>query len=196
MRFCKPVVLVVALASIAFVGGCLTVPLGDPEKSKVDDSYIGFWVNSRPDGDDGKLLSVQAFDARTYLITQYSFKQTANGVEPNGVRVVQKAWLTQVQNATFVTLERMDAGRVLRKDDKPYSVARVSLEGSILSTRPVNPTFVNEKQVKNPDDMMKLVTTNLNNDKMYSDAEVYEKISAERFSEVKDILAAFGEENE
>lgn len=186
----------VLLAGVVLLGGCLTVPLGDPEKAKMDGSYLGFWVSSRPSGDDGKLMVVQAFDARTYLVTQYSFKQTANGVEPNGGKLTFKTWLTPIEKATFATLERMDAGRLLEKDGKPFAVTRITLEGSILTSRPVQPSFVEENGVKTSEDLQKLITNHLENEKMYLDSEVYEKLVAERFSEAKEILAAFGEQYE
>jgi|GEM_PF-6554309 len=175
------------------IGGCLTVPLGDPEKSKVDEAYIGFWINSRPGGDDGKLLVVQAFDTRTFLITHYNFKQTASGVEQSGGKMTFKAWLTPVEAQRFITLERMDAGRIMRVEDKPYVVAKVEMETTTITCTPIDPKFVDDNKVTTAEMMMAMVSKHLDDPKMYGEKEVYEKLSADRLNEAKDILSAFGE---
>lgn len=178
------------------IGGCLTVGLGDPEKSKIDEAYIGFWVNSRIDGDEGKLMVVQAFDARTFLITQYGFRQTANGVEPTGGKIIHKAWLTSIGSQTFITLERMDAGRLLNRNDKPFIIAKLEKDPTTLTCSPVDPNFVEQNKVTTADEMMALVTKHAENPHLYREKEVYEKLTGERLSEAKDILAGFGESYE
>lgn len=178
---------------VLLFAGCLGVPLGDPETSKVDPSLVGFWIAQRPDSDEGKMLAVSAFDGRCYLITQYNFIQGAQGVEINGGKTVYKAWLTPVKSATFVTRERMDAKRLLNKDDKPYEVARIVVDGSTLTARAIQPEFVEDAKVATSAELAKLVNEHLDDPQMYMEAEVYERITGERLQEVRDILFGFGE---
>ena len=70
--FARSLQLVVQIAILAVVGGCLDiempkmpVPLGDPEKSRVDPWFNGLWLG------DGGVWVFEPYDRRTWLVTWY-----------------------------------------------------------------------------------------------------------------------------
>src|SRR5260370_25628904 len=56
-----------AIAFVVGLVGCLKLPLGNAETSKMDPQYVGLWMNQEKNGDDSELYAVIPYDARTYL---------------------------------------------------------------------------------------------------------------------------------
>jgi len=78
---------------------CLPVPVGDPERSRIDPELNGIWALTSEGSDDGYYL-FRPWDKRTWLVL---------GVEDDGGEVkpaaVYKAWLKKLGGATFMTWE-------------------------------------------------------------------------------------------
>src|SRR5690242_16052116 len=99
----KAVLIVTTLVLLAFVG-CITIPLGDPEKAKVDDKLLGAWM-TRP-GDEGEqtLFTVLPYDSHTCLVTQFDFKKEGDTIKPGG-RFDWKMWTVDIKGTTFLSFE-------------------------------------------------------------------------------------------
>src|SRR4051812_24335316 len=111
------------LAILVMLGiiGCLEVPLGDPETSKADDQYVGLWLNNGTPNDESELISVMAYDSRTYIISQMHFVKTDAGYQSHG-QLISKAWLTKIGDTTFITAEPKDPKSLVEAGDKSYFV--------------------------------------------------------------------------
>lgn len=188
----KHVTWVIAFALIVGLVGCLEIPLGDPERSKVDDRFTGLWLQRGEAADDGTLVSVVPYDARTCLVTVMKFargddKQVTAREEGN-----YKMWFTDVGGVRFVTLEPKDPAGLLGKTGKFYIVAKVEREGDVVTTTGVSDKLVKAANVTTPAELEKLIAGNLGNADLFGGSESYELLGPDRAEEAKAILAAFG----
>ena len=93
---------VLMLAIIPIIVGllaCMPVPVGDPERSRIDPAMNGVWALTA-DGDDDGYYLFRPWDKRTWLVI---------GVEKGGEVIkpatVYKAWLARLGGETFMTWE-------------------------------------------------------------------------------------------
>lgn len=106
---------------------CMPVPVGNPERSRVDPGINGVWAHS----DEAELYLFQPFDKRTWLVTGILIEIDAE-LEDDGSRSeigllenhdvgdggitastvnIYKAWLTKLGGETFMTWEGMGGFR-------------------------------------------------------------------------------------
>ena len=184
------IVLVVAVGVGLGVVGCLKVPLGNPETSKMDAQFVGVWINQEKNGEDSELYAVVPWDSRTYQLTQMVFRKDGASVQPRD-RTVVKMWLTDIGGTTFMTAEWKDAD-VLLKEITDYIVAKIARSGDRITVRQVSEEFVKQANVQSAETLAKLIADNLKNPKLFEEKEsVYEKVGAERAEEMQGILKAF-----
>ena len=76
--------------AIALVGllGCLPVPIGDPEKSRIDPELNGMWLMDRGDGDPAVTL-FEPYDKRTWLISQSPISENVESCDRDDDVVVE-----------------------------------------------------------------------------------------------------------
>lgn len=102
---------------------CMPVPIGDPEKSRVDPDLTGVWFVSYEEAETGVLL-LDAYDKRTWLGV-YSEPEAVDGVEDPDIStydgliaamgvdgapwqveltevMIVKVWLTRIGGETFM----------------------------------------------------------------------------------------------
>ena len=192
--------LVVALPVIAVVLGivaCLPVPVGDPEKSKVDQKLVGGWL-AKTDDAERELYVVRAFDARAYLVQGFNYKET-NGVVEAKAAGLLKGWLTDLGGAQFITLQPLPAEEPLGFADKDakqtWEVMKLEWKGAELTVRPVNGDCDLLKDVKTQAEAEKVITANVANDKIYDKAGVFRKVTEkdrELMGKVLDVYRAKG----
>lgn len=119
IRSLSGIVLMLGIIPI-FAGllACMPVPIGDPERSRIDPDLNGVWAVETSD-DAGPVYFLRPYDKRTWLILGTEVRgeslQTdtaqqvidllgGDDVETDSV-VVQKAWLKKLGGATFMTWE-------------------------------------------------------------------------------------------
>src|SRR4051812_12613081 len=91
------------LALVLGMFACLPAPVGDPEKSKVDDKFLGVWQPEAQDANSKSVVVLKKWDAKTYLLLDYSVKTTDGKTERD--QAAMKGWLTTIGGATFMVLE-------------------------------------------------------------------------------------------
>ena len=181
--------LVLFAACAMWVSGCLPFPLGSPETSKMDPSIAGYWL-SKPEDDKQTLISIFPYDSHTYVLNWTEFTRGDSGqMEPSSIQL-EKAWLTPLANARFITLEPL-AMRMpgIEAQKKVYVVARLIQDGDGVLVRPVDPDFKGFENIHSSKDVADVIKENLNNPKLYSDNTTHFKhMDVERDREVLEPL--------
>jgi hypothetical protein len=183
------------LAALVMLGmiGCLEIPLGDPETSKVDDQYVGLWLNNSTPNDESELLAVMPYDARTLLISDMKFVKTDAGYQSRG-QSNMKAWLTKIGDTTFITAEPKDAKSLVESADKAYFVAKIVRVGDQVTVQSVDGDFVKQANVTTPSALAKLIAENLQNPKLFeTESGTYTRMGPGDSEKAKGILGAFSE---
>lgn len=173
------------------IAGCLSIPLGDPDKSTVDSKLIGWWEQADPGQGDRALFSVQAYDAHTFLVMHYGYAGDVSAVTPKG-SLIYKAWLTPIGDARFLTMEVMSPVPSPEKQTEKdrYAVLRIEQIDGGWSARPVSDDFL--KDCATPEALRQKISDNLNDDALYSEPKpvAYHKASGDL---AQSVLKAFNQ---
>lgn len=96
---------------------CLEVPVGDPEKSRIDPALSGVWRVEHQDGSDFSLWIIEPWDARTWIVTMLDAEDDDSAatkprdvltrLESSGLKSIDayKAWLATFGGVRFLVLE-------------------------------------------------------------------------------------------
>jgi len=107
----------------AFIGllACIPVPIGDPERSRINDSMTGIWIGTDEDG--LSVLVLEPYDKRTWLVGWYIVElqvehdlegydsyeeliEITRTAEHVGTGVIFfKGWLKKIRGRLFMTWE-------------------------------------------------------------------------------------------
>ena len=93
---------VLMLAIIPIIAGllaCMPVPIGDPERSRIDPELSGVWALT-DEGKDGGYYMFRPYDKRTWLVVGLE-----EAGEPTKPAAVYKAWLAKLGGEKFMTWE-------------------------------------------------------------------------------------------
>ncbi|HEY7115364.1 MAG TPA: hypothetical protein VH475_02195 [Tepidisphaeraceae bacterium] len=160
------------LAAIAALGllmltGCVGVPLGDPAVSKADSRYCG--VFEWRDAHVNRAV-IRAWDQRTYVVDVLTGDFNDDGTTRPRSRSVFKAWLTEVEGRTFMTLQPIELVGVLNGDDRHpmYLIARLTLDGQTLTAAPIDPDFKKLKDITTSKELERTIAANVNDPKLYA----------------------------
>ena len=184
----KGIFVTACLLVIGFVG-CISIPLGDPEKAKVDDKLVGAWL-SKP-SDDGKqtLFTVVQYDSRTCLVTQFGFEKDGDNMKGSG-RFDWKMWMVDIKGTTFASLEMKNPQISLEPTTDRFAAAKIVRSGDTITLQLVKDDFV--KGAKTPSELEKLIGENVNNAAMYDDALTLVRVGADQKEAVGKMLESFG----
>ena len=187
-RFLNCGAFILFAACAMWLSGCLPFPLGSPETSRMDPSLAGYWL-AKPGDDKQTLISIFPFDGHSYVVNWTEFTRGDSGqFEASSVQL-EKAWLTSVQSARFITLEPL----ALRlpsnaQEKKVYVVARLVQDGDGVLVRPIDPDFRGFENIKSSRDVEDVIRENLNNPKLYSDNTHFRHMDVERDRDTLDAL--------
>lgn len=194
------------LALILGMWACLPVPVGDPEKSKVDDKLLGIWV-PEPSKDPAKadsetsLYFVQQWDAKTYIVDAISYKKDwkPEDVLEKNFHLTFKGWLTDLGGKRFLVLETMWLQPFLEKqignkekDVKAWVVMQIDQKDGIVRARMIKAETELLKDVKTTQEAEKIIAAHVNDDALYEgQANGYVRAKPEQVDEIKKVLKAF-----
>lgn len=174
----------IALALVTTTASCVSIPLGDPETSKVRKEYVGLWLFG-----DEALYDIQQFDKRTYLIDWMKY-DSLNGkiIE----RHLVKGWITEIKGTQFVTLQvlRVDAANNPARKGDTVTLGKIELKDKQLHLSVF--TRIVGKKVSTPDQLRKYLEKNHANGSLYSSSLMkFERVTkSDKRAAV--ILKAFG----
>ena len=112
----KAVFLTACLVLLGFIG-CITIPLGDPEKAKVDDKLTGAWMTMPQDDGKQTLFTVVPYDSRTSLVTEFEFSKDGDAGNRSG-RLDWKMWTVDVNGTEFASVEMKAPQFAFGQDDE------------------------------------------------------------------------------
>lgn len=187
-RVAAVVTAAVLLGLLLTIGACLPVPVGDPEKSKVDPKLVGAWYAE--DDNERTLYVVRAWDARTYLV-HFMAIETEEGQEPRLEKQgVWKAWLTEIGGKPFVCMEprpiKVDLG-MKEMETKFWFVARYERKGDKLTLQATDPDHDELKELETTAQAEKIIAAQVDNPDLYMD----EPMALRRLGEDDELLEQF-----
>jgi hypothetical protein len=184
-------VLAIAPLVIVILGlvACVDHPLGDPEKSKIDPRFSGIWEAKGDDGDGG-FLFLRPYDSRTYVATFLGYQVKDEGIEPES-RTDCKAWLIQVGEATFISMEPLSLGHFAGlKNKPPFIVAKITLADDELSLRLVDGTKDPAKKATSSQELQAVIEQHVASDALYLDDLLVYQRAADK-ARIRSVLDAF-----
>ena len=158
--------LVILFGAMLTLPACLPVPLGDPAKSTADSRLCGVWewrdalVNR---------AVIRQWDQHTYVVDVLTGAYVDDATTQPRSRSVYKAWLTNLNGQTFLTMQPIEIVGVVNGDERPkvYLISKIVLENDTLTAHPLDPEFKNLKDVKTPEALEKIVTENTTDPKLF-----------------------------
>lgn len=173
--------------------GCLPVPLGDPEKSRIDPELSGVW-SFQDEKESGGLWLMEPYDSRTWLVTsievemQPSAKPTeaAPAPAPDERMLLEqkdlvpaslqtyKAWLTPIRNVRFLILEpKIVVNADGSMAPKLWLAFAVTSKGKdTLELRSLNYEFKGLKEVRTSAEARGIIAHNLEDPKLLEKSAV------------------------
>jgi hypothetical protein len=185
----KFTLIVACVALIGFIG-CIAIPLGDPEKAKVDDKLVGVWANKPDENGKQTMFTVVPFDSRTCLVSQFDFTKTGDKVEING-RWDWKMWLVDVKGTTFASFEWKNPELALETNAERFACAKLTRNGDTITIALVKDDFVKAKNITTSQQLEELIAANVNNAEMYGDALELTKVKDDQKEAVGKVFEAF-----
>ena len=185
---------VLMLAIIPIIVGllaCMPVPVGDPERSRIDPELSGVWAMTDDGEDDGYYL-FRPWDKRTWLVV---------GAEDSGEvlkpAAVYKAWLAKLGGEKFMTWEM--AGGVDTKGNfipEYWFVFRVEKDGAdLVKLHMLDYEYEGFKDFPDPDkyegnfgkDMRRqferVIRKNVDDEEMYGDSLTLRRLKGDELAE-------------
>jgi hypothetical protein len=177
------------LALIGFIG-CISIPLGDPEKAKVDDKLVGAWVNKPDENGKQTMFTVVPFDSRACLVSQFDFAKTGDKIQPDA-RWDWKMWLVDVKGTTFASFEWKNPELALENNAERFACAKLTKNGDTITIALVKDDFVKSKNITTSQQLEELIAANVNNAEMYGDAIELTKVKDDQKEAVGKVFEAF-----
>jgi hypothetical protein len=170
------------------------VPVGDPEKSKVDPRYTGVW-EWRAEGGVINLAVFRPYDDRTWIVDVLGGEAgegAAAAIRPVR-RNTFKAWLTPIKGQTFLTMAPLETVSLLpgERRQKSFVVARVRIEGDLLTARGVDPEFKKLKEVGTASELEREIAENLEDGRLYVTSIRATKWAEDQAPRLEKILEGF-----
>jgi hypothetical protein len=193
LAFSRPRVLIaVVLTALLTLASCLPVPLGDPDKSKVDARFNGVWEWR----DNGKIeIAVfQPYDEKTFIVDV----MTGEPGEGTAIKPLQrdifKGWLTTVKGETFLTLAPIESvGALPGASAVKYLVAKVKIEGDTLTAYGIDPNYKKLSDVGTPTALKEMILENMDDPTMFLKPIMTTKWDADQVLRLEKIRETFRE---
>ena len=184
----KGVLIITCLALLGFIG-CMSIPLGDPEKAKVDDKLVGAWVSAPNDGKQ-TLFTVTPYDARTCLVSEFEFSKEGTTYKPSG-RFDWKMWLVDVKGTQFASMEMKNPQLALEPTGDVYASAKIKRDGDSLTIQTVKDDVVKNANISTSQQLEDFLAANLNNGDVFGDALTLTKVKEDQKEEIGKVIDAF-----
>jgi len=200
----------------------LPVPVGDPEKSRIDPAMSGIWIGHM-EGDAAVIMVLDPYDKRTWLLSLISLDtgQDPDPAEASDAGVKEpepettplrflyadyehpikidefsffKSWLTKIKGVTFITWESKNLSDTLPEMvPGSWLVFRVRQSGDELLYLDVfDPEADGLDKVKTRKEAEKIIRRHVNDPEFYSPFFELHKVPESDYERVSGLLEDFG----
>ena len=183
-------VFVAACVLIVSFVGCITIPLGDPEKSKVDDKLVGAWISKPNEDGNQTLFAIVQYDTHTCMVSQLGFVKEGETIKPAG-RFDWKMWLVDIKGTTFASLEMKNAQLAIEPQEERFASAKIKRDGDSLTIQPVKDDFVKNANITTSQQLHDLIADNLNSADLYGEPLTLTKVKDDQKEMVGKVFEAF-----
>ncbi len=185
----KGIFITTCLVLMGFIG-CISIPLGDPEKSKVDDKLLGAWI-SKP-ADDGKqtLFTVVQYDSHTCAVSEFEFGKDGDTIKPSG-RFDWKMWMVDIKGTQFASMEMKNPQLALEPQSDVYASAKIKRDGDSITISPVKDELVKNANITTSQQLEDLIAANLNSPDLFGDPLTLTKVEDDQKDMIGKVLDAF-----
>ena len=192
--FSGAALMLVIIPIIAGLLACMPVPIGDPERSRVDPELNGVWALTE-DSDDSVYYLFRPYDKRTWLVI------TVEDSRSDSPEIgVHKAWLKKLGGEQFMTWEQ--AGGI--KDDGSFHsqywfVFRLEKnETNHISLHMLDYEFGGFEGIPEPDDyegdyvddmrgrFERVIRKHVDDEDMYGDVLMLSRLTGDELAEASD----------
>jgi hypothetical protein len=189
------VVLFVPVAAVlATMFACLPAPVGDPEKSSMDEKLSGVWLANAEKDQEKPIIVLRPWDEHTYYLVFLNGKKG----EAADKAMHFKAWLTKLGNATFLTAESVDSLEFAfppgpgEESGTQWIVGRVEQKGDTVTFRMVNEKSWIVKDLKTREKLEAAMAAQVDNKDLYNEAQTFQRVTKDKLGTVKDVLNESG----
>lgn len=194
--FSGAVLMFAIIPIIAGLLACMPVPIGDPERSRIDPELSGVWAMTE-EGKDSGLYMFRPYDKRTWLVI--GVEESGEAFEP---AAVYKAWLTKLGGEKFMTWE-MAGGVDAKGSFSPefWYVFRVDKDNAnLVKLRLLNYEYDGFESIPGPDDyegnyvkdmrrkFERVIKKNVDDEEMYGEALVLRRLVDDELAAAADRL--------
>jgi hypothetical protein len=186
----KGIFIVSCLVLMGFIG-CISIPLGDPEKAKVDDKLLGAWLSKPGDGEKKQtLFTVVQYDARTCAVSEFEFSKDGDTIKPSG-RFDWKMWMVDIKGTQFASMEMKNPQLALEPQSDVYASAKIVHDGDNLTITPVKDDLVKSANITTSQQLEDLIAANLNSPDLFGDPLMVTKVKDDQKEMIGKVLDAF-----
>jgi hypothetical protein len=176
----------VPLAIILLVTfACLPVPVGEPEKSKVDPALTGMYKAKTDSPDDTQVAVLRPWDDKTYLVTYLQNRKNNGKVEQQ--ITLFKGWLTTIAEKTFMTLQPMNEPRADAPQKPEWVVLRFDQSPTGLDVRMVNADSEFLKGLTTREEFEAAIKAHVSDVALYGDPMEFKKLGKEDQALIDDL---------
>jgi hypothetical protein len=204
--------LVIAAAFAPFLlvlMACLPVPIGDPEKSRIDPELSGVWLVPADRDSQGELWLLEPYDARTWLVSVVQTSadkapaQAGSAATSPAIGLARlerddaqlqldlfKGWLTTIKSARFLVLEpKLSVDAESGMKPTLWLAFRIALPApETLELRLVNSEHPELKNVETTQQAESVIGRHLEDPKLYDDARSLTRVAQSDYRRVRDLL--------
>jgi hypothetical protein len=185
------VVLFIPMAAmLVTMFACLPAPVGDPEKSAVDEKLSGVWLGDSKKDDEKPIIVLRPWDKHTYYLVFTSGKKGDGKDKP----MHYKAWLTTLGGATFLTAEPLDSLEFAyppaagEKSEMQWVVGRVEQKGDTVIYRMINEKSWIVKDLNTREKIEAAIAARVETKEVYEVAVTFEGVSKGQLGGLKEAL--------
>lgn len=198
--------------------GVLQVPIGDPEKSRVDPAMSGIWLLDFEGETEDWLIALEPYDKRTWLVTWAVVEEAANEDEETAddqaasemssldrlleggytaeAVMLHKGWLTKIKGVRFMVWQPLVSfSEEHGMDAKIWWVQRVvAVNSDYMETDFINSEFEDIGEVDTRREAEKLIRRHLDDPELFMDDDipVFQRVPQANYDLIAEMLGEAG----
>jgi len=193
MRKYRVAALVILFGAGSILSGCLPFGVGDPEKSKIDDKLVGYWLAESAEGPN-ILAVVIPYDDHCYILQEVDYVKSDMGYdckEPN----LWRAWIVEIGGKRILATDGITQ-RARKAPPHAYGALQiVAVEEKQIQVASMNEDFTGIKDCKSVAGMNGLIEKEINNPDLFNPVTTFRRLDLKADKEmIEKVLGTLPEE--